>query len=277
MLRGSVTEIVPAAVERITQSLRCLEEYGKVVSISFSDSIKQLRYKAYDILADAELRFARINSSLAQARLYLLIDCSKPESEFAKCVAELAAAGVDLFQLRDKKADGQLLMRYARLAQQTLAPTGAKLIINDRIDIALACGAAGVHLGQEDISLADARRLAGNSLWIGISTHDLPQAMAAEQGGADYIGCGPTFPSKTKAFEAFPGTHFLAEATASIRLPIFAIGGINTENVCQVLDAKVHRIAVSGVVHNASDPIATARMLSATLQGKSPEPTYSTS
>lgn len=271
MQRSDLAAIIPAATERVTQSLRCLEEYGKVLSVQFSHSIKQLRYTAYDVLADVELRLADSKQQLASAQLYLLIDCSKPEPEFAKYVAKLAATGVDLFQLRDKQADGQVLMQYARMAMQALAATSAKLIINDRIDIALASGAAGVHLGQEDISLADARRIAGSSLWIGISTHDLTQAQAAEQGGADYIGCGPTFPSTTKTFEEFPGTRFLAEATEAIRLPTFAIGGINAENLCQVQEVGVHRIAVSGVIHNAPCPVASARKLSEALKNKAPE------
>lgn len=277
MLRSNLAEIIPAAAERVTQSLRCLEEFGKVLSAQFSRSIKQIRYEAYDILASAELRLACSRQPLVDARLYLLIDCSRPEPEFVKYVEELATAGVDLFQLRDKHADGQTLMRYARLAVQTLASTNAKLIVNDRIDIALASGAAGAHLGQEDISLTDARRIAGSLLWLGISTHNLEQAVAAEQGGADYVGCGPTFPSTTKAFDAFAGTRFLSEAAKSIQLPTFAIGGINAHNLHQVQEAGVHRIAVCGVIHNAADPIVSASNLSEALRIQAPEPSRTAS
>ncbi|MEO8271237.1 MAG: thiamine phosphate synthase, partial [Aureliella sp.] len=119
----------------------------------------------------------------------------------------------------------------------------------------------GVHLGQDDLSLADARRVAQGRLWIGVSTHSLAQAIEAEQGGADYIGCGPTFPSKTKAFDAFAGSDFLRQAAAVVNIPIFAIGGITCENLQLVLESGCQRIAVSGAIHHASDPCLATRQL----------------
>ena len=141
------------------------------------------------------------------------------------------------FNLRDKTCDGGKLVAYARAAMAALDGTQAKLIINDRVDIALACGAAGVHLGQDDMSLADARRIAGRDMWIGISTHSIEQAVAAELAGADYIGCGPTFPSSTKSFDEFPGLNFLSAVRAQISIPAFAIGGIDSSNLASVIEA----------------------------------------
>lgn len=264
--RDDLASIVPAACERVLQSLRNLEEFSKLLSVPASGAFKQLRYQAYDVLAQLELRWLTGDSLTATQQLYLLIDCSLPLDNFRELLPRLADSGVDLFQLRDKSAAGSRLMQYARAAVAALQGRSARLIVNDRVDVALASGAAGVHVGQDDLSLADARRVAQGRLWIGISTHSLAQAIEAEQGGADYIGCGPTFPSKTKSFDAFAGTDFLAQATAEIGIPLFAIGGINHDNLHQVLRTGCRRIAVSGAIQHAADPCQAAQRMKELLQ-----------
>ncbi len=260
--RTSLSGLVTAAAERVTQALRLLEEATKVLSPETSQEVKRLRYEAYDLLAQTELRLLS-NRPSAQQQLYLLIDCSLPIEEFTNYVQGLAEAGVDLFQLRDKRADGAELVRYGRAAVEGLSKcnSNSKLIINDRVDVALACRAVGVHLGQDDMTIEDARRLVGSSVWIGVSTHNLEQAQAAEQAGADYIGCGPTFASHTKDFAQFAGPAFLREVTEHISLPIFAIGGITQNNLTQVREAGCRRIAVSSAIHAADDPMAAATLL----------------
>lgn len=263
--RSDATQIVTAASERVLQSLRNLEEFSKLVSPSLSESFKQLRYAAYDALAQAEFRLLSGRRWDRQWRLYLLIDCSLPLESFRPLVSQLADSGVDVFQLRDKQADGAQLMQYARATLEALRPTKSVLVINDRVDVALACGAAGVHLGQEDLDVQSARQLAGDRLWIGISTHDIEQARAAERAGADYIGCGPTFPSSTKHFEDFAGPQFVREAVAEISVPVFAIGGIGLQNLEEVTRAGCCRVAVSSAILRAVDPSLAARQLSAAL------------
>ena len=252
--------IVSAACERLGQSLRCLEEFAKLVDGATSEEFKSLRYRAYDTLSQLELRWSRSNG-LQTARLYLLINCSLPIDDFAAELRRHAEAGVDLFQLRDKQCDGGKLVAYARAAVSSLLGTNSKLIINDRIDVALASGAAGVHLGQSDISFVDARRLAGADLWIGVSTHDIEQAVAAESSGADYIGCGPTFASRTKAFSEFPGVGFLRTVAERITIPAFAIGGIDERNVGEVLAAGIRRVALSSAIHESDKPLETVAVI----------------
>ena len=259
--RGELAQVVPAACQRVSQSLRVLEEFSKYHSAALGQAFKQLRYETYDVLAETELRLVTGRQLTPDQRLYLLVDCSQAIEHFQQQLRQLAAAGVDLFQLRDKAADGGQLMRYARAGVAALSETAARLIVNDRLDIALAAGAAGVHLGQDDLGLSDARRLAAGRLWIGISTHDLDQAVAAQDGGADYIGCGPTFPSQTKQFTSFAGTHFLQQAAAAIEIPLFAIGGITLDNIDQVLQAGCGRAAVTAAITRAADPQAAARQL----------------
>ena len=137
--------------------------------------------------------------------------------------------------------------------------------MNDRPDLAALCHADGVHLGQEDMSVKDARTILGPHALIGVSTHTIHQARSAVLDGANYIGCGPTFPSGTKHFEEFPGLDFLREISAEIRLPAFAIGGITPANLPQVLAAGITRVAVSAAITSAADPAAVIQEILANL------------
>lgn len=269
--RSELADLVPAAAERVTQALRQLEEFGKLVAPELGEVFKKLRYEAYDRLAQVELQLTAQGMGKcgwSAPSLYLLVDCELPIEEFIAYLKSLAEAGVDWFQLRDKEADGGKLVQYGRAAVSALEQSRSGVVINDRIDVALACGADAVHLGQEDIGLAEARRLVGRKLQVGISTHDLSQALDAERGGADYIGCGPTFPSGTKQFEEFAGTAFLQEVAGEVKLPFFAIGGVDLINAEQVVASGCRSVAVSGVINRAENPVAAARELKSRLRGK---------
>lgn len=269
--RSDWTSVIVAACERVTQSLRCLEEFSKLLSGTAERAtgthFKALRYRAYDALANVQRRLAKTGLS-PNAKLYLLIDCSRPIEQFTSYIQQLADAGVDIFQLRDKTADGGKLLSYAKAAKLAIQDTPAIFIVNDRVDIAIAAAADGVHVGQEDLSIDEVKRQTPASMLIGVSTHDIVQARKAEEAGADYIGCGPTFPSATKTFTEFPGTEFLSAVAAEISIPAFAIGGVDDQNVEQVIATGCKRIAVSNVIHAASDPAAMARRLSARLIAK---------
>jgi thiamine-phosphate pyrophosphorylase len=164
-----------------------------------------------------------------------------------------------MLQLRDKRlADRDLLGRARRLRELTRG-TRTLFIMNDRPDLAALSHADGVHVGQEELTIADARAIVGPRVLIGVSTHALEQARAAMREGADYIGVGPTFPSETKQFDSFTGLELLRAVSAQIELPAFAIGGITLDNLSQVLAAGVERVAVSGAIAAAADPAAAAR------------------
>jgi thiamine-phosphate pyrophosphorylase len=140
------------------------------------------------------------------------------------------------------------------------------IIVNDRPDVAAIVGADGVHLGQDDVSVKDARSVLGPRKLVGVSTHSIEQARAAVLAGANYIGVGPTFPSRTKEFTSFPGLGLLRQVAAEIRLPTFAIGGIDQVNVAEVLATGIRRIAVSSAVTAAKSPCDAASKLLAMLQ-----------
>ncbi len=200
--RHASIELVQAEVARIGQALRSLEEFTKLIDDEVSQKLKQLRYTAYDELAAIELRWTA-HAWLPSVRMCILIDCQRELGDFINYLRVLADAGANCFQIRDKQRDGRQLVDYACRAVELLRPYNAHVVVNDRVDVALASGAAGVHVGQDDLSIEEVRRIAGHRLVVGVSTHDIHQARQALQRGADYIGCGPSFPSQTKSFEHF--------------------------------------------------------------------------
>ncbi|MGE0546480.1 MAG: thiamine phosphate synthase [Kofleriaceae bacterium] len=178
----------------------------------------------------------------------------------------LLAGGARVLQLRIKRsppAATSELIRIAKLVRSICHEAGAALIINDRIDVALAVGADGVHLGQTDVPLADARRIAGERLWIGISTHDPAQVAAARDGGADYLGYGPVFATRTKLNpDPVQGIAALRTAVAEAgTLPIVAIGGITPELVADVYAAGAAAACAISSVNDAPDVTAAARRM----------------
>lgn len=253
MARNSLEQIQNAAAQRIQQALRSLEEFSKPLHPEAASEFAKVRYLAYDSLAKALLNFASHKVSFQDARIYLLVDLKREPQTWLEHLEKLVDAGADVIQVRDKNADGSLLLERCQQAAERLAKTPARLIVNDRPDIALMCGADGVHLGQEDLPVAAVRKWVGQRLSIGLSTHNPQQVTEAEQLDVDYIGCGPTFPSTTKQFESFSGIEFLRQA-ASTPLPCFAIGGITLELLPQVMDAGFKRVAIAGDIDKAADP-----------------------
>jgi thiamine-phosphate pyrophosphorylase len=176
-------------------------------------------------------------------------------------IQQAAEGGADVFQLREKTlTDRELIDRAARMRKWT-RDAGVLFVVNDRPDVAKLVGADGVHLGQDDLPVAAARRIVGPELLVGVSTHTIEQVRRAVLDGADYLGVGPTFPSNTKSFDHFPGLEFVREAMAETSLPAFALGGIWPGNVAAVVAAGGRRIAVSSAVATADDPQAAATVL----------------
>jgi len=202
--------------------------------------------------------------------LYAILDPEHTRGRPAERVLiGLLEAGVSILQLRVKSLPPVDFLELAKDARTATRAHDCKLIINDRIDIALACDADGVHLGQDDLPLSAGRKLMGKKI-VGISTHDLDQARAAERGGADYIGFGPMFGTQTKAtgYDA-RGAAMLKQIRGAVRVPIVAIGGITEENVQQVWQAGADSVAIiSDILHN-DDPGAKVMRILAQRQSYS--------
>ncbi|HKN11658.1 MAG TPA: thiamine phosphate synthase [Candidatus Binatus sp.] len=171
----------------------------------------------------------------------------------------LLDAGARIMQLRLKDAPGRDFLASARAIAEMCRKRGAILIINDRVDIAILAGAHGVHLGQTDLPLEAARRVAGPGMMIGISTHNVEQARAAEIGGADYIGFGPMYPGGLKNIVAGVGLDKLRAIRAAVKIPIVAIGGITEAHVAETLAAGADAVAIITDVVNAPDIAAKVR------------------
>ena len=172
----------------------------------------------------------------------------------------LADAGVQLVQYRDKRGTARKLFEVSASLVARLGTRGVRVIVNDRADIAAMVGAGGVHVGQEDLPVEDARRVCGKSLWVGVSTHNLEQLRAAGRTSADYIAVGPIFPTSTKENpDPVVGIEFLRAARKITGKPLVAIGGITVESAGEVYAAGADSVAVIGDLMSARDPAARAR------------------
>jgi thiamine-phosphate pyrophosphorylase len=191
-----------------------------------------------------------------------------PGRSLAEAVEEAVAGGVTLVQLREKDASSGEFYRIAREVQAVTRRHHVPLVINDRLDIALAVEAEGVHLGQSDLPLPAARRLAKGRLFIGISASTVEEALRAQKEGADYLGVGAVYPtgSKADAGEAI-GTARLAEICAAARIPVAGIGGINAGNAAEVMKSGAAGIAVISGILSQPDIGEAARNLRRILNG----------
>lgn len=166
----------------------------------------------------------------------------------------MLAGGASLIQLRDKEASAKELLDAARACLTVTRAAGAKLIINDRVDVALTAGADGVHLGQEDLSVEEAREILGEDKIIGVSTHSLDQFKAALETSANYIAVGPVFPTTTKENPSpVVGLEFVREAKAMADRPVVAIGGISLERAAEAIAAGADSVAVISALYPFGD------------------------
>jgi len=259
-IRGESLDIVHANARRVQESLRSLEEFGKLIHPAFSAEMKQLRYQAYEVhqrmlltAAAGHDAFTDRRERLRAAHLCVLVSedgCRRP---WKQVVESCLAGGADIIQLREKQLDDREVLLRARWLSQACRAAGALCIVNDRPDITHLSGADGVHLGQNDCSVSDARRLIGADRLIGLSTHNIRDIETADAQSVDYLGVGPVFPSVTKEFDCLAGLEFLRQAVNATK-PWFAIGGIGQHNVREVTDTGATRIAVSSAVISAERP-----------------------
>ena len=258
--RGSVSDLLAANFGRLQEALRSLEEFGKLLSPGVAAIMERLRYETYTLHRAAEGTVKSVER-LGGAQLYVLVDGRSSVDELETLVRTLVVAGVHVIQLRDKKLADRELIGRARLVRSLTQGTSTLFVMNDRPDLAVLAGADGVHVGQEELTVKDARAIVGPRRMVGVSTHSLEQARQAVLDGADYLGVGPTFPSTTKQFERFPGLELVRAVASEIRMPAFAIGGIGLDNVSRVIQAGLRRVAVSGAVAGSANPGAVAAEL----------------
>ncbi len=203
-------------------------------------------------------------------QLYVILDYAAIGQRDAVEVAAAAIrGGADVLQLRHKEASAAQLHAEAIQLVAVTRAAGIPLIINDHPDVAQAVGAQGVHLGQDDLPLAQARSQLGHTALIGKSTHSVEQALAAEAEGADYIGLGPVFPTPTKPAYGSIGSAIIAQVVSRVRVPVVCIGGIEQSTINQVCEAGGHCVAVVRAVCAAADPESATRELKRMMNAQS--------
>jgi len=206
---------------------------------------------------------------LARARLYFVCDAARPH-ELRGLLEDALSGGADLIQLRDKAAGDDRIREAAATFRAAADRHGALFLINDRPDLVGALGADGVHVGQDDMSVAEARRLAGPEAIVGLSSHSPEQLAAAEaesgEGRPDYLSVGPVWATPTKPGRPAAGLDYVRHAAEHASLPWFAIGGIDAGNVAEVRAAGAERIVVVRAIAAAADPRGAARSLAGALE-----------
>lgn len=192
--------------------------------------------------------------------LYAILDAGHGRAAAVSLAGVLADAGVQLIQLRDKRATAKVIYEVATELNGAMAPRGVRLIVNDRPDIAAMLGAGGVHVGQEDLPVEEARKICGPARWVGVSTHNMEQFLEANQSSADYIAVGPIYTTATKENpDPVVGLDFLRAARRFTQKPLVAIGGITIESAEAVYRAGADSAAVVRDLVSAGDPAKRAR------------------
>jgi len=234
--------VILSNLSRAKESARIIEEMLKNLDVRLSSKTKEIRFQIYDFEKNIVSHFQR----KFDPSLYAIIDEKYLRfSEISKVVSSLVNNSTTMIQLRVNKLSDRNFLRYADRIKRALSKKNVKFIINNRLDIALACNADGVHVGQEDIPLAQTRRILGDTFIIGVSTHNLKEAKRAEALGADYLGVGSIYPTKTKPEARICGLSTLKSICRSVEIPVIGIGGINDKNYRAVLRAGASGIAVA--------------------------------
>jgi thiamine-phosphate pyrophosphorylase len=267
-VRETPRAVLAANFKRVAEAIRSLEEYCKLIDVWLAGRYEVLRYDVYT-LEKLTMTAVAAQRTLGQATLMVLVGGLPTLGDLTWVVGEALAGGADVIQYREKGLPDRELLHRAREVRILSAQARVPMIMNDRVDLARLASCDGVHVGQHDVALRDARRILGAAPHIGVSTHDPKQLDAAILSGASYLGVGPVFPSATKDFSEpeLAGLGFVQHAVESTSLPWFAIGGINEANLDRVLEAGASRIAVSAAVVRADSPRRATRRLKARLGG----------
>ncbi len=263
--RANLREIIKANLRRTQEAVRVLEEFAALLDPQLAGRFEKIRFQAYFL--EKTIISLVSSSPFPPCGLYVILSGELlGRRTYQETARKVISAGARIIQLREKERPTSQVLKIARDLRAITREKEAIFIINDRVDLALSCRADGVHLGQEDLPLGEARKLMGKQKIIGISTHNLKQALEAERGGADYIGVGPVFftPSKPSAPR---GLKLVSRVTGRIKIPAVALGGINEKNIKEVGKAGAGCIAVSSAILKAPDVEKAALRLAKIING----------
>jgi thiamine-phosphate pyrophosphorylase len=253
--RIDIQHLLQANLCRIQEAMRVLEEYSKLYQTEMALSCKQMRYRVYSL--ESKLLSDRPLEKLKKSFLYLV---TSPTENLLEIVEASLKAGLTLVQYRDKQSDDTVRLTLAQQLCQLCHQYDALFIMNDRVDIALAVNADGVHLGQQDIPIALARKILGWQKIVGRSTTNREEMEKAIAEKADYIGVGPVYATPTKEKQPV-GLEYVNYAARNSPIPWFAIGGIDADNLSDVLQAGAERVAVVRAIVESKQPNLTTQNL----------------
>lgn len=259
--RSDIAQVLQANFCRVQEALRSLEEFGKLYRPDMAAACKQMRYQVYT-LESTVLGHQRFQQ-LMKAQLYLV---TSPADNLLPVVEATLKGGLQIVQYREKSAEDSERIVIARQLKALCHRYGALFLVNDRVDLALAVDADGVHLGQQDLPIAVARRLLGSHCIIGRSTTNPEEMAKALSEGADYIGIGPVFTTPTKPDKPAAGLDYVRYAAENSPVPFYAIGGIDAHNLAEVISAGGRRVAVVRALMQSENPTTTAQHFLAQLQ-----------
>lgn len=258
--RDAPESVVRAAFARAQEALRSVGEFAKLVSPPAAEAAERLRYECYALEQTVVLR-GSLRRAFAACRVYVIITASLCRGDWLATAAAALRGGATCLQLREKYLpDAELLRRAAALRELT-AGHNALLLLNDRADIARLSGADGVHVGQDDLTVRQARSIGGARLLVGKSTHSVAQVEAALSEEPDYIAVGPMFASPTKPGSAVAGPDLLREAIIRQSPATVAIGGIDARRAGELAALGANCACVCSAVLSADDPEAAVREL----------------
>ncbi|MHC4240771.1 MAG: thiamine phosphate synthase [Planctomycetota bacterium] len=262
LVRGEIIDCFTAGCKRLTEALRALAETAQTLDRSVARTIEKLRYSAYTLEKDIVI-FSDTSEKYKSVKLYIVITSNLP-TEVISLAYKCVDGGADCVQLRAKDIEDDMLFALAVEFVRICKGAGVLSIINDRIDVAAASGADGVHLGQNDLPVEQARKLQFNPLITGKSTHSPKQLRAACEERSTYAALGPVFATATKPTAPAVGLDYVRQAKeilADTGVGNVAIGGITLDNVEDVLGAGADAIAVCAAVTKARDPAKACRAL----------------
>ena len=260
--RRTSGDVAQAGIKRAQEALRVIEEYSHLVAKDAPPLAAQARYALYE----AEQRLfagapSPLVARLAKEPVMVIVTRRMCHTSWRTLLEELLEAGARVFQLREKRLSTRDFSLYAQQFSERARRKDALTIINDRADVAFASGADGVHLGQDDLPIASARRLLGKGALIGLSCHNLEEARQAVASGADYIGLGAMFDTRTKVVTKMAGPSLLSEVVPNVNVPVLAIGGIKAGNVGELGKAGAKHAAVCSAIIRSRTPGKAYRVL----------------
>lgn len=245
--RRNNDEVFYANLSRAQEGLRVLEEYSKRFDNKLAKNMKALRYKVYELEKESCLIIKK-SDILKDRNLYVLVTHALSSVGAEQATRQAILGGADMIQLREPDLPDSKLLKLSLSIKKICEKSGVPLIINNRPDIALIVDAAGVHIGQNDLPIKAVRSIVGAGKIVGVSTHTAIEAENAVKDGADYIGVGPIFETKTKKINKTVGLELIRQTAKNTSVPFYPIGGIGRENIDDIIKAGARRAAICSAI-----------------------------